>query len=87
MKRLINSFSKNQLSAQEATNVKGGTMGFCEWYVSYAGSNNINPTTMATAMGLDQIANKWGMEVALIEGGSDFLASFTSNGGNSSGSN
>ena len=63
------SFSKNEMSL-----VKGGSF-FYGWYLHYTEANDIkpNPTILQHAIGLDRLASKYGMEVAMMEGGEFFI--------------
>lgn len=79
MKRSIKSFSTFNITTQEAHNIKGGGIPFCEWYISYTQNNNfrIDPAVMSVAMGLDQIVNSQGMSAAMKAGGDDFMSTYS----------
>lgn len=73
---LIN-FKKFEISKSETVNTKGGI--FCEIYVGYVEANgeSINSGQMQKGMLLDTILATDGMDAALQQGGSTYLAKYS----------
>lgn len=70
----LTNFKTNELSQNESSNLKGGAMTFCEWYINQRTSEGkkVNSGQLSKAMELDGILNSEGMDAALASGGQEF---------------
>lgn len=74
MKKLAN-FKANELNTKEAFNLKGGN-NFCQWYINQrtAKGKKVNQGQITKAMELDGILATEGVDAAMEQGGSAFMA-------------